>query len=403
MISVNLFSFVSDSRYRKLLENDYIEISKCIESECYKSATTLAGSIVEALLTDYLLDKSITIIPNATSCGNISVDKAGLYNIIEYCKNNRLISTRVYYLLQAIRDFRNLIHPTKAIRIELEVNKDDAILYKSTLDIVLQEIGKSRQNELGSTAEQLLYFMLNDEHGAELFSHMVQKVKSEEEIQKYLLNIIPKQLNDDLQEKWKYFDDDGPNFDSPQEADFVSMISRRILSLYESFHICFNYAKPETKRVVANRMIEIFRNGTSIEKNIFSELFEEDYINLIDPIDKVFLVDYFFVNSKTLSEKQFAKILNTFAPELGKDKRGKLFDTSIFLLKVREKKGLNPSIAKYLLDIKSIDNNEYKEYVSKLSALIVTDNFESEIIEFNDLIADLLTRINETVPEYMPF
>ena len=57
MTEFNYFSFVTDGKYKKILESDYKEIIKCIENECNKSATTLSGSLIEALLTDYLLDK----------------------------------------------------------------------------------------------------------------------------------------------------------------------------------------------------------------------------------------------------------------------------------------------------------------------------------------------------------
>lgn len=402
MTEFNYFSFVTDGKYKKILESDYKEIIKCIENECNKSATTLSGSLIEALLTDYLLDKGFIKIKTQNGMKEIKTEQAGLADIIHFCHENKLITRRVYFLLEAIRDFRNFIHPTKAIRMEVEVNKEDAILYKSTLDIILNEISKKRQTELGSTAEQLLHFMLSDDHAIDLFDHMVKNVNNEEERKKYLLFIAPRQLLADHKVVWGYFDTDGPNFSSNEEEDHCNSIITRIDDIETSYHICFNSSTADTKKYAAIKMVDVLRHGDSEQKNIYSRLFKKECIDLITEKDKDFLVDYLLLNSKDLVENKFIELLNISATKISKEKRMKIIDKAIYLLKVKEFKNINESISNFVSEIKEIDVQEYNEIVRMLSSLIKSDS-DSAIIDFNYLIADILKRLQVPVPSFVPF
>src|ERR1043166_4837844 len=53
--TMGAFDFVSDERFRESLESDYLEIQRCLDAEAWKAVHVLAGSIVEAVLIDYLL------------------------------------------------------------------------------------------------------------------------------------------------------------------------------------------------------------------------------------------------------------------------------------------------------------------------------------------------------------
>ena len=50
-----LFNFITTRDFRTSLENDYKELCSCLETGCWKAAHVLAGSIVEAVLIDYLV------------------------------------------------------------------------------------------------------------------------------------------------------------------------------------------------------------------------------------------------------------------------------------------------------------------------------------------------------------
>ena len=49
------FDFVSDEKFRFSLERDYQELVASLQNGAWKAAYILAGSIIEAILIDYLL------------------------------------------------------------------------------------------------------------------------------------------------------------------------------------------------------------------------------------------------------------------------------------------------------------------------------------------------------------
>jgi len=48
------FDFISDNRLRIILERDYTELNRCFESGCYKSVLILSGSLIEAIIMEFL-------------------------------------------------------------------------------------------------------------------------------------------------------------------------------------------------------------------------------------------------------------------------------------------------------------------------------------------------------------
>lgn len=404
MINHTIFAFVSDIKYRKLLENDYNEIANNIEACCYKSATTLSGSLIEALLTDFLLDKGILSITKASSSSSIKTEEAGLNNLIEYCNSKKMISTRVYYLLQAIRDFRNLIHPAKAVRIGMEeIKKEDAILYQSTLNIILKEISKKRQKELGSTAEQLLNFLIYDDYGVELFDHMVKNANSEEERKNYLIIEVPKQLLHDSSELSNYYDFEGECLvGSFEEAQEHNDLEKQINKISESYHICFSASSEETQKLAVKKIVDVLKYGKNLEKNTYIKLFKVDYFNLVDSNDNNFLADYLALHARELKEIELNKFLIEVSPYINFVNRNKVFETAVFGIKNKNYREINDGLCKFIKDISASDKIQYKKMIERLGSLII-DNSDPDIIDFNNLISDILTKLGETVPFYCPF
>jgi tyrosine-protein phosphatase YwqE len=48
------FDFIAHKGFRASLENDYREMEHCLNGEAWKSVQVLAGSMVEALLIDFI-------------------------------------------------------------------------------------------------------------------------------------------------------------------------------------------------------------------------------------------------------------------------------------------------------------------------------------------------------------
>src|SRR6266513_1452621 len=108
----DLFNFISDEKFRVSLENDFGELEKRMKAEAWKAVHVLAGSVVETLLIDYLM------VTEYEKRSPQKISKLNLYQIIEICKEEQVLSNKAADLAHAIREYRNLIHPEKLRRLE---------------------------------------------------------------------------------------------------------------------------------------------------------------------------------------------------------------------------------------------------------------------------------------------
>src|SRR5690349_1691471 len=105
------FDFISDEKFRISLESDLGELEACMSCKAWKAVHVLAGSIIETILIDYLLEIDYEKRKNR-KLANLS-----LYEIIEICRGDNVLSKKSADLSHAIREYRNLIHPEKARRL----------------------------------------------------------------------------------------------------------------------------------------------------------------------------------------------------------------------------------------------------------------------------------------------
>src|SRR5437764_498957 len=100
-----LFTFITNEDLRASLEGDYAELETCFKGGAWKAVHVMAGSIVEAVLTDYLLATDYQ------KKGGKDPQNMMLAGLIEACLKEKIISPRSGELSTAIKEFRNLIHP----------------------------------------------------------------------------------------------------------------------------------------------------------------------------------------------------------------------------------------------------------------------------------------------------
>lgn len=180
------FDFISDSDFRKSLESDFVEMNKSVEAGAWKSAQVLAGSVVEALLIDYLAS-----VPNAARITKnpISMD---LSEAISICRAEKILSDRTADLCSVIRSFRNLIHPGRLIRLnEPAPSNETARIALSLIEIITEEVAQKRRSQVGLTAEQLLSKVERDHDVLSIYKHLVLEA-NEQQRQRLLLELFPK-------------------------------------------------------------------------------------------------------------------------------------------------------------------------------------------------------------------
>src|SRR5215469_12680530 len=98
------FDFVSDEKFRFSLEKDYEELILSLQNGSWKAAYLLAGSIIEAILIDYL---------SATSYQQTDPLSMTLEEAIRACIDEDVLSEKASYIVYTMRSYRNLIHPVK--------------------------------------------------------------------------------------------------------------------------------------------------------------------------------------------------------------------------------------------------------------------------------------------------
>jgi len=231
-----VFDFVSGEDFRTCLENDYQELNLAMQSKAWKAVHILAGSIVEALLVDYLVT---TEYQKKTSSDPL---KMTLAEAIPACRKENIISDRTEHLLHAIRSYRNLIHPGRSVRLGETPNENGAKIAQALVETIIEEIASRRKQNYGYTAEQLLTKLAQDASSVAIFNHLLKET-NEYEIEHLLLRSIPE----------KYF----------YSINVVSVKRDILHDLVVSFRLSFTVASEETKKKVLKKFIKSIKEESS--------------------------------------------------------------------------------------------------------------------------------------------
>src|ERR1700685_337013 len=106
------FEFITDEDLRHTLEADYREMLLCAEHNAWKAVHVLAGSIVEAVLVEYLLSAKLS---------DVDPLEMSLSQLIAASKKAGVLSAKTSDLSSAVKSYRNLIHPGRLKRLSEEV------------------------------------------------------------------------------------------------------------------------------------------------------------------------------------------------------------------------------------------------------------------------------------------
>lgn len=138
-------SAIKDSEMRTILQRDIWECAIAVVAKQDKMATIMSGSIIEALLILKLKEQGVTkydisAINNGKKASNYPVNEMGLNELLYVADQKRIIDKNNYHLGHYIRDYRNVVHPAKELRMREEINHDNvltmwAILKRLVLDL----------------------------------------------------------------------------------------------------------------------------------------------------------------------------------------------------------------------------------------------------------------------------
>jgi hypothetical protein len=134
------FSFVSDPKFKKILQRDFLEIQLAYQASCWKSTIILCGGGIEAILTDLLITKETLAKASAKAPNKPDITRWDLSELINVAVDLKLVTAAVEKLSHPIREYRNLVHPGNEIRSKLTFGAEEAKIALEVFNIVYRDL-----------------------------------------------------------------------------------------------------------------------------------------------------------------------------------------------------------------------------------------------------------------------
>lgn len=240
------FNFITDAALRESLISDYKELQSCLISSAWKAVHVLSGSIVEAVLVDYLL-----------GIGSTKPDplKMGLGELIDACQTAGVLTERTADLSSVIQSYRNLIHPGRVVRLDEKVNEDTAQIANSLIAIIVREVSAKQAQVYGLTAEQLLAKFERDPSAFGIAAHLLKDTKPQE-LERLLLLLLPQRY-----------------FAVQTEVEFGDTTVGALTSLERLYREAFEQAPDEVKQKATKKFVSVLREEAGWKVEAYEEKF----------------------------------------------------------------------------------------------------------------------------------
>ena len=140
--------FVQDAHYRRKLVADLNEVEADLRHGQWKSATVLGGSLIEALLLEAIGELTSAELAKSSHYKQMpgnrkkKLDHWDLNDYLHVAVQAGVIGQDSYDLGIKAKGFRNLIHPGKAQREQMEFNRATALTVRAALEHVILDLAK---------------------------------------------------------------------------------------------------------------------------------------------------------------------------------------------------------------------------------------------------------------------
>lgn len=252
------FDFITDEEFRTTLEADYRELQSCSERQAWKAVLVLSGSIIEAVLVDYLLGQGQRK-PDPRSMS--------LADLISRCRDEGVLSQRTADLSSAIKSYRNLIHPGRTVRLGERADREGATVAQAVIAMIVREVASKRREAYGLTAEQIAGKLETDPTGLSIAEHLLEEAHGTE-IERLLLDVVPERYFQAVE-------------DPEAPSDFA-----HLATLSGLFRRVFNFADEDTKRKAMQRFVAVLKAERRSRVEIYEERFfvahDLDYLDAED-------------------------------------------------------------------------------------------------------------------------
>ena len=135
------FSFVSDEEIRGIIKRDYREVQKLVAVEAHKAILILCGSLLEALLLDAVKNEQSKGRHSSKAPRN-QPDDWYLSDLISVAVDLDIVNPGVDMLSTAVREYRNLVHPSREIKSKLMISAEESRIGFEILNIVIRDMEK---------------------------------------------------------------------------------------------------------------------------------------------------------------------------------------------------------------------------------------------------------------------
>ena len=365
------FTFIADRQFRASVESDQAELNVCIEHGAWKAAHVLAGSIVEALLVETLL---------SVEYKKADPHKMTFDSAIEACAAEKIITSKTAGLTNVVREYRNLIHPGRVIRLKEAVTEQGARIAAQLVDLIAQEVARFRQGRLGYTADQIVSKLEKDTPAAaSILPHLLRATHANER-ERLLLEVIPMRHNE--------LNVDEINT-GPKPAEKAA--------LERCFHLAMEGATPELRAKVSERHVRIITDeDREYVLEYCSAFFRSPDIHFIEKPDRELVVDFLLseIEGGSLARECF-RGLATYVP----DEKVAEFVRHLLHMAVINKENHSEwqKLAEDEVDLLSPDN---RQKADKLVDIWINHYREKKKQDFVDALEVIK---HSTDPSYIPF
>lgn len=137
--------YIHDNEMSNILQRDIRECAIAVVAGQDKMATIMCGSIIEAILILKIKEKGITKYDvSAVSKGktNFPVSEMVLNELLYVADLENILDKNGYHLGHYIRDYRNVVHPAKEVRMSEEVSHENVLTMWSVLKRLMADLFK---------------------------------------------------------------------------------------------------------------------------------------------------------------------------------------------------------------------------------------------------------------------
>ena len=329
------FNFITDEHFRKSLSEDQRELQSGLATESWKSVHVLAGSIVEAVLTEYLVVSGVR--PSGKDPLSMTLGE-----VVIACQNDGVLDKSTTALCEVVKDYRNLIHPGRMKRLQQQVTREGAHIASNLVTLIARAVAEKRKQTFGPTAEQILRKLESDQHALAVIPQLLRATKEHERL-RLVKSLLP---------------DACLNLSQAPSADAQILASMR-----EAYRRILDTVPLNEQVLIASKFAKMVREESSQDIEAYGEsFFRCEDIRLLEANDAEITIKYLLnrIEQPLGMSDGLSRLLAGITQYVGKDILERFSDTLIRLVMRQTADNLGTSLLFVSGEFDSLDAEKKK-------------------------------------------